>query len=309
MSSNDHENYRPRSPDLSVFAPPALPHLKRLPSFHENSGIPSGYPQGHRGSYDASPFFSPATATPSTSYFGNQFHAPPQQLSSPHSNQSYGQLKFGSTPSLNQSSPFHRQSHSPSQTHDDMARPKRQNAVKTYAEEDDASDSVDFANMAPTRSSKKRKATDPEPEPKQELAASPPSGPPQTFEVKTKFPVARIKRIMQADEDVGKVAQATPTAVSKALELFIISLVTKGAAEARIKNSKKVTASHLKAALLKEPQMDFLNDICEKVSDEPKSKGRSKSENQGSSDEAATSKGKGRKKSEVKRERMVEDSD
>jgi hypothetical protein len=34
-----------------------------------------------------------------------------------------------------------------------------------------------------------------------------------TIDVKTKFPVARIKRIMQADEDVGKVAQATPTAV------------------------------------------------------------------------------------------------
>ena len=35
------------------------------------------------------------------------------------------------------------------------------------------------------------------------------------IEVKTKFPVARIKRIMQADEDVGKVAQVTPTAVCK----------------------------------------------------------------------------------------------
>lgn len=33
------------------------------------------------------------------------------------------------------------------------------------------------------------------------------------IEVKTKFPVARIKRIMQADEDVGKVAQVTPIAV------------------------------------------------------------------------------------------------
>jgi hypothetical protein len=37
------------------------------------------------------------------------------------------------------------------------------------------------------------------------------------IEVRTKFPVARIKRIMQADEDVGKVAQATPTAVGKSL--------------------------------------------------------------------------------------------
>ena len=38
------------------------------------------------------------------------------------------------------------------------------------------------------------------------------------IEVKTKFPVARIKRIMQADEDVGKVAQVTPIAVCKYYE-------------------------------------------------------------------------------------------
>lgn len=30
---------------------------------------------------------------------------------------------------------------------------------------------------------------------------------------KSRFPVARIKKIMQADEDVGKVAQVTPVAV------------------------------------------------------------------------------------------------
>jgi len=31
--------------------------------------------------------------------------------------------------------------------------------------------------------------------------------------IRTKFPVARIKRIVQADEDVGKVAQVTPVVV------------------------------------------------------------------------------------------------
>ena len=43
----------------------------------------------------------------------------------------------------------------------------------------------------------------------QEPSKSPAAG----IEVRTKFPVARIKRIMQADEDVGKVAQVTPIAV------------------------------------------------------------------------------------------------
>ncbi len=44
------------------------------------------------------------------------------------------------------------------------------------------------------------------------------------IEIKTKFPVARIKRIMQADEDVGKVSQVTPVAVCKSF-IFIMSLL------------------------------------------------------------------------------------
>lgn len=40
------------------------------------------------------------------------------------------------------------------------------------------------------------------------------------IEVRTKFPVARIKRIMQADDDVGKVAQVTPVAVCEWISLL-----------------------------------------------------------------------------------------
>ena len=110
-----------------------------------------------------------------------------------------------------------------------------------------------------------------------------PSGPLElSIDVKTKFPVARIKRIMQADEDVGKVAQATPTAVAKALELFMIKLVTKGAAEARQGTSKRITAQHLKTALMADPQFDFLSEQFANIPDESggagSKKGRAKSE-------------------------------
>ncbi|KAJ4363385.1 hypothetical protein N0V83_009678 [Neocucurbitaria cava] len=105
--------------------------------------------------------------------------------------------------------------------------------------------------------------------------------------IKNHFPVARIKRIMQADDDVGKVAQVTPVVVceyhlphmyaqlvahtiaAKALELFMISLVTKAAAEAKSRNSKRVGALHLKQAITKNEQFDFLNDIVSKVADAP----------------------------------------
>ncbi|KAF2728711.1 histone-fold-containing protein [Polyplosphaeria fusca] len=89
------------------------------------------------------------------------------------------------------------------------------------------------------------------------------------IEVKTKFPVARIKRIMQADDDVGKVAQVTPVVVSKALELFMISIVTKAATEAKARNSKRVSTMHLKEAVTKDEQFDFLSDIVSKVADAP----------------------------------------
>ncbi|WAR57861.1 hypothetical protein PtB15_5B91 [Puccinia triticina] len=61
----------------------------------------------------------------------------------------------------------------------------------------------------------------------------------------SRFPVARIKKIMQADEDVGKVAQATPLLVSKAVEMFMQSLVEAAVEEAQRRGSRKVQAYHL----------------------------------------------------------------
>lgn len=114
------------------------------------------------------------------------------------------------------------------------------------------------------------------------------------IEVKTKFPVARIKRIMQADDDVGKVAQVTPVVVSKALELFMISLVTKAAAEAKSRSSKRVSAVHLKQAVTKDEQFDFLSEIVSKVAEAPAA--AEKSEDNAMEVEGKKRKGGGRKK-------------
>ncbi|EON64487.1 hypothetical protein W97_03719 [Coniosporium apollinis CBS 100218] len=89
------------------------------------------------------------------------------------------------------------------------------------------------------------------------------------IEIKTKFPVARIKRIMQADEEVGKVAQVTPHVVSKALELFMIAMVSRAAGEAKSRGSKRITLPHLKQTVVKEQQYDFLLDTVSKVADAP----------------------------------------
>ncbi|PVU91699.1 hypothetical protein BB559_004018 [Furculomyces boomerangus] len=85
---------------------------------------------------------------------------------------------------------------------------------------------------------------------------------------KTKFPVARIKRIMQMDEDVGKMAQATPILISKALELFMQAIVDDVTKQARNTNTKRLMPVHLKRCITSIECYDFLKDIVEKVSDD-----------------------------------------
>ena len=80
------------------------------------------------------------------------------------------------------------------------------NKTKSQFEDDD------FVSVKPAqkqgRQSKKQKL-------EQNVCNTPAPGDMEGVDVKTKFPVARIKRIMQADEDVGKVSQVTPTGVCK----------------------------------------------------------------------------------------------
>lgn len=56
---------------------------------------------------------------------------------------------------------------------------------------------------------------------------------------------ARIKKIMQCDEEVGKVAQAVPVIISRALELFVESLLKKAEVVTNARNAKTLTPSHL----------------------------------------------------------------
>lgn len=65
------------------------------------------------------------------------------------------------------------------------------------------------------------------------------------------------------------ILQVTPVVVSKALELFMIALCDKASAQARQRNSKRITAGHLKQAVLQEEQFDFLAEIIAKVPDIP----------------------------------------
>ena len=81
---------------------------------------------------------------------------------------------------------------------------------------------------------------------------------------------ARIKRMMQRDDDVGKIAGPAPVVMSKALELFVAQLVRVCADVATLHGAKTVTGSHLKGAVGMVPEaFDFLSDIVESAADLP----------------------------------------
>lgn len=61
----------------------------------------------------------------------------------------------------------------------------------------------------------------------------------------------------------------------------MISVITKSANEAKAVSAKRVTAAHLKQAVAKDEQFDFLQDIIQKVPDAPPPKKDEDSEEAG----------------------------
>lgn len=359
-TTSDNNTYRPRSPDLSAYTL-SPQHHQQQPIFHPSyqestahspgttswqhrqgssaalTGLPSSssglaYPPAtHRGSYDASPYFSPqgSFSQPQGNLFSGQHQQGSQQLQQRKETLAYGRVSSAApggeclrgdltnssvtaerySPAkgfLQQSQRGHNQQPqapvlqsspvlTPQYQQHNMPPARRR---RGQTEENEDSGDADYAPDSSTvggagRSSRKRKSDGSQTWTSGRAPGD--LGPSLGIDVKTKFPVARIKRIMQADEDVGKVAQATPTAVckfitldglffkghvltsssssAKALELFMITLVTKAAAEARDRSSKRVTAAHLKQAVAKDQTLDFLQEIIEKVPDPTEKKG------------------------------------
>ncbi|XP_058053857.1 dr1-associated corepressor [Anopheles bellator] len=82
-----------------------------------------------------------------------------------------------------------------------------------------------------------------------------------------RFPAGRIKKIMQTDEEVGKVAQAVPVIISRTLELFVESLLTKTLKITNARNAKTLSPSHMKQCITSESRFDFLRDLVKNIPD------------------------------------------
>nr|XP_020505360.1 dr1-associated corepressor-like [Labrus bergylta]XP_020517083.1 dr1-associated corepressor-like [Labrus bergylta] len=80
-----------------------------------------------------------------------------------------------------------------------------------------------------------------------------------------RFPPGRIKKIMQKDAEVGKIAMAVPVIISRALEMFLKCLLTQTCLVTQSKHSAAVSVSHMKQCIESERLFHFLKDLAERA--------------------------------------------
>ncbi|CAM0911006.1 unnamed protein product [Alopecurus aequalis] len=85
------------------------------------------------------------------------------------------------------------------------------------------------------------------------------------------LPLARIKRIMKADEDVRMIAGEAPAVFAKACEMFILELTLRAWFHAQEKKRRTLQKNDIAAAVARTDIFDFLLDIM--PSDELKEEG------------------------------------
>ncbi|TGZ58445.1 hypothetical protein CRM22_009646 [Opisthorchis felineus] len=76
-----------------------------------------------------------------------------------------------------------------------------------------------------------------------------------------RFPTTRIKKIMQLDEEIGKLAATVPPVVSRALELFMEELVSQAYDLTATRNSRTISPSCIKHVIDSNPTFDFLRNL------------------------------------------------
>lgn len=102
-----------------------------------------------------------------------------------------------------------------------------------------------------------------------EMNAAAPTELQEVFDkIKTHFPPAKVKKIMQTDEDIGKVSQATPVIAGRSLEFFIALLVKRSSDTAKEMGCKRISGEVMKETILTDEKFDFLREnVCGETDD------------------------------------------
>ncbi|CAL9107772.1 unnamed protein product [Musa textilis] len=75
------------------------------------------------------------------------------------------------------------------------------------------------------------------------------------------LPLARIKKIMKADEDVRMISAEVPVVFAKACEMFILELTLRSWIHAEDNKRRKLQKNDIAAAITNADMFDFLDDI------------------------------------------------
>ena len=80
-----------------------------------------------------------------------------------------------------------------------------------------------------------------------------------------RFSATHIKKMMQVDEDIGKMSHAVPAMVGKAVELFSTILVQKAGDITNQRGAKTLTQEHVATVIKQDPRFDFLVDLVKGI--------------------------------------------
>lgn len=97
--------------------------------------------------------------------------------------------------------------------------------------------------------------------PQEEPQVDTPMSPVRRARLKPNALASKIKKLMQSDDEVGKIAQATPCLIGRALELFLSQLVESSADRATKNGGRIVLPGHIKLEVAANPTFDFLRDM------------------------------------------------
>ncbi|CAG5085091.1 Oidioi.mRNA.OKI2018_I69.PAR.g10807.t1.cds [Oikopleura dioica] len=96
--------------------------------------------------------------------------------------------------------------------------------------------------------------------------------PPKKRFPNSRFQPSRIKKIMQTDEEIGKVAKAVPVLISRAIELFMQKLLHDAeTAVSQSKTYRTILPQHIKQAITNTQSLNFLSGLVENIPDLPPS--------------------------------------
>jgi len=90
----------------------------------------------------------------------------------------------------------------------------------------------------------------------------------------TLFLPARIKRLIQKDEEVGKLSATVPVIAARALEQFLEELITKTASITISLQAKTLTPEHIRQHIYADTRLSSLHDLANRMATGPNNTAR-----------------------------------